>query len=207
MEKRFLSLPVPGIQLRAAAGADTRIDISAAEGMTGYAAKFNVRSSPLGGFVETIAPGAFDGCLDDDVVALFNHDPSMVLGRASAGSLRLSIDDTGLRYDCDLAGDDISTRVASYINDGRVSQSSFGFTVAPGGDEWDEGDDGAIVRTITRVGKLYDVSPVTYPAYPDATVSLRALYDADRQQRDAAVQAIRSREAARRARELDLLRC
>lgn len=211
--KRFLSVACPGLTLRAEgrelrsmADADTVIDLTAATELAGYAAKFDVRSLPLGGFIETIAPGAFDDCLDQDTCALFNHDASQVLGRASAGSLRIAIDATGLRYDCDLAGDDVSQRVAAYVADGRVSQSSFQFTVAMDGDQWDLQDDGVVLRTINRVAKLYDVSPVTYPAYPDAEVQLRSAFaEAQRAGIDLARAAAR-RAAAHRDRELELLK-
>lgn len=176
MEKRYQSAACTGIELRFAAGLadDVKVDISAAEAVAGYAAKFNVRSDPLGGFVEIIEPGAFDDVLGNDVVALFNHDPSQVLARSSAGSLKLSIDETGLRYEFALADDECSRRVAAFINDGRVRQSSFAFDVASGGDRWERQADGSVLRTITKFSRLYDVSPVTYPAYPDATVALRS---------------------------------
>lgn len=205
MEKRFLSAPSGDIELRA---------LDAGEGvegagrmLVGYAAKFNVRSDPMGRFVEEIAPGAFDGVLGNDVVALFNHDPSMVLGRSTAGTLRLSVDDIGLRYECDLAEDDVSLRVASYVADGRVRQSSFSFTVAMdgSGDDWQPSGDGMVLRRIKRIERLYDVAPVTYPAYPDASVALRAL-----EQGAAAAIAARDaelrRRASSRARELELIR-
>jgi len=176
MEKRYQSAACTGIELRFAAGLadDVKVDISAAEAVAGYAAKFNVRSDPLGGFVEIIEPGAFDDVLGNDVVALFNHDPSQVLARSTAGSLQLSIDETGLRYEFALADDECSRRVAAFINDGRVRQSSFAFDVASGGDRWERQADGSVLRTITKFSRLYDVSPVTYPAYPDATVALRS---------------------------------
>lgn len=208
MDKRFFSPVCTGIELRFAMGADSneiRVDISAAEAVVGYAAKFNVRSEPLGGFIEIIMPGAFDDCLGDDVVALFNHDPSQVLARTTAGSLRLSVDDIGLRYEFDLASDDCSEQVAAYINDGRVTQSSFAFDVASGGDQWEEQTDGSVLRTINKFRRLYDVSPVTYPAYPDATVALRSSAFADATKaKTAAETEVRTRRALARRRELEL---
>ncbi|MCU0892000.1 MAG: HK97 family phage prohead protease [Sandarakinorhabdus sp.] len=209
MEQRLRSAVCAGIELRfandPALNDGTRVDISAADGVIGYAAKFGVRSQPLGGFVEVIEPGAFDGVLEQDVVALFNHDPNMPLARTSAGSLRLSVDEIGLRYEFDLADDECSRQVASFINDGRVSQSSFSFTVAINGDRWDRMDDGVILRTIQRVERLYDVAPVTFPAYPDASVALRAEHLAKAQ---AQLQAFHRREAdirhRARAREIEL---
>lgn len=216
MEKRFLSAACEGLSLRFAEGMlgelpdDVTVDVSAAEAIVGYAAKFNTRSELLidkdgRKFVEVIAPGAFDDVLGDDVLALFNHDASMILARSSAGSLRLSVDDIGLRYEFDIADDDCSEQVAAYINDGRVRQSSFGFIVAPGGDTFEKLPDGIILRTVKRIVRLLDVSPVTYPAYADATVGLRAqaFDDAERAEAAAHADAI-NRAALRRRRELEL---
>jgi HK97 family phage prohead protease len=210
MEKRFLSPLCHGIELRFAdPGDDVRVDASAADGVVGYAAKFEVRSEDMG-FVEVIARGAFDDVLGDDVVALFNHDPNQPLARTIAGTLRLSVDDVGLRYEFDLADDECSKRVAAFINDGRVNASSFAFTVAIDGDRWEREADGTIKRTILKVGRLYDVSPVTYPAYPDATVALRAEVASNGMAAlaafEAAEKAAVEARARRRARELELAR-
>lgn len=203
MEKRFLSVAVDGIEYRAAAAGESDEKPIAAM-IVGYAAKFNVRSQPLGGFVEMIAPGAFDECLTGDTVALFNHDANLVLGRSTAGSLKLSVDDVGLRYECVLAGDEVSERVAAYIADGRISQSSFGFNIAMDGDRWDRLDDGVVLRTINRVERLYDVSPVTYPAYTQSEVMLRSAFEAVVAAETAAAADARHRRANARRRELEL---
>lgn len=142
--------------------------------IVGYGAVFNSRSEDLGGFTEIIAPGAFDSVLDDDVRGLFNHDENIVLGRTVSGTMNLSVDETGLRYeiippDTQLVRD----MVISPMKRGDVSQSSFGFFVED--DEWKEESVGVITRTITKVGRLLDVSPVTYPAYPDTKVAMRKL--------------------------------
>ncbi len=147
--------------------------------IVGYAAKFNTRSNNLGGFVEVIAPGAFDDVLDDDVRALFNHDRNFVLGRTKAGTLTLTIDEVGLRYE--ITPPDTQTvrdMVIEPMGRGDVNQSSFAFRLPSDGYRWDEGEDGVYIRTITRVSKLLDVSPVTYPAYNDTEASTRALEEA-----------------------------
>lgn len=149
--------------------------------LEGYAAVFNSRSEDLGGFFEEIAPGAFDGVLDDDVRALIDHDSGRVLGRSSAGTLRLSTDDVGLRYEVDLPDTQEARDLLTLIKRGDVRESSFGFSVASRGDEWDENEDGQIIRTIRKVGRLYDVSPVAFPAYPAATVAMRSLVHRARQ--------------------------
>lgn len=149
----------------------------------GHAAVFNSMSENLGGFREIIAPGAFDGVLADDVRGLFNHDESLILGRTTAKTLRISVDAEGLVYEIDPPETQYARDLLVSLGRGDVTQSSFAFRIAPDGDRWDENDDGVLVRTITRIGRLYDVSPVTYPAYPDTDSAKRALseYQAGRE--------------------------
>ena len=146
----------------------------AAMTIAGYAATFNNLSSDLGGFREQLSPGAFDGVLADDVRAAFNHDPDNILGRSSAGTLRLTVDGTGLRYEVDLPNNTLGRDLFESIKRGDIAESSFRFRIAPGGEQWNDTDDGTI-RTITEVSKLVDVAPVTYPAYPDATIAARSM--------------------------------
>lgn len=142
----------------------------------GYGAIFGVRSENLGGFREVIAPGAFDGVLEDDVRALFNHDDNIILGRTASGSLSIAVDSRGLSYKV-TPPDTPTVRdlVLEPMRRGDITQSSFGFNVARGGDDWEEDDDGVVVRTITKIKRLWDVSPVVFPAYPDTQVATRAL--------------------------------
>ena len=142
--------------------------------IVGYAAKFNSRSNDLGGFIEQIDPGFFDGCLDDDVRALINHDANLVLGRTASGTCKLSVDEFGLRYE-------IAPPETTYANDliismqrGDINQSSFAFNVdyENDGDSWEYDEQNDIyVRTLLKCKRLFDVSPVTYPAY-DQTQSM-----------------------------------
>ena len=144
--------------------------------IVGYGSVFNTRSENLGGFREVIAPGAFDSVINDDVRALFNHDHNFVLGRTKSGTLSLAVDEKGLRYE--ITPPDTQTVKDLLIEPLRrndIDQSSFAFSVARGGEEWDEDEDGVIVRTITKFSRLYDVSPVTFPAYPDAGAAVRSL--------------------------------
>lgn len=140
----------------------------------GYAATFNNLSSDLGGFREQLSPGAFDGVLADDVRAVFNHDPDNIIGRSSSDTLRLSVDGTGLRYEVDLPNNTLGRDLFESVKRGDIRESSFRFSIAPGGEKWNETDEGTI-RTITEVSRLVDVAPVTYPAYPDATIAVRSM--------------------------------
>lgn len=131
----------------------------------GYAAKFNRLSQNLGGFVEQIAPGAFAKTIQEaDVRALFNHDPNIVLGRNKAGTLRMSEDGTGLYYEVDMPDTTVARDLVESMRRGDISQSSFGFATVS--DEWGFTEQDFPLRTLGEV-KLYDVSPVTYPAYLD----------------------------------------
>ena len=141
--------------------------------LRGYAATFNNLSENLGGFREKIEPGAFDNVLSDDVRALINHDSNLILGRTKADTLFLSVDDTGLRYEINPPQTRYAADLLLSVKRGDVSQSSFAFSIDR--DSWDEDDDGRIIRTIHAVKRLYDVSPVTFPAYPDTAVAVRSL--------------------------------
>lgn len=140
----------------------------------GYAAVFNKDSEDMG-FIERIIPGAFKNALEkSDVRALFNHDPNIILGRTSSGTLELREDKHGLFMsvtppDTQLVRDMVMTP----IERGDVTQQSFGFTIKS--DEWTNLDKDTPIRTITEVRELFDVSAVVYPAYPDTTVALRSL--------------------------------
>ena len=143
--------------------------------ISGYAAVFNQLSENLGGFREQIEPGAFDDVLNDDVRALYNHEPHLILGRTTAGTLQLDTDSTGLSYRIDPPDTRYAQDLLISIKRGDVTQSSFAFRIED--DSWDEDDDGRLVRTIKRFKRLYDISPVTYPAYPDTTVAARSIMD------------------------------
>jgi len=162
--------------------------------LTGYAAVFDKESEDLGGFVETIAPGAFSSVLakNPDVRALINHDPNLVLGRTLAGTLLLREDEKGLLVEITLPDTQVARDLAVSIERGDVSQMSFAF-----GDVDDEVQkiNGRFHRRILSIGRLYDVSVVTYPAYPDTSVALRRI-DAWR--------AAKLKGAARKARERHL---
>ena len=151
------------------------------EKIVGYAAKFNRDSEPIGGmYIEQIAPGAFKKALKkSDTRALFNHNRDKVLGRVSAGTLKLEEDKTGLWIEIDPPDTSYARDLMSLIRRGDITQQSFGFTVAA--DAWEglEEKEGQVPkRTLKEIDMLYDVSPVTFAAYPDTGVALRHLDEA-----------------------------
>lgn len=148
--------------------------------ITGYAAPFNKWSQDLGGFREQVAPGAFKRAIAEgqDVRALFNHNPSVVLGRTKSGTLTLAEDSNGLRYEINPPDTQAARDLMASIRRADITGSSFGFIVRR--DQWSDDRDatGKLTgssRTLLDVD-LFDVSPVTYPAYPDSSVAMRAMW-------------------------------
>jgi len=146
--------------------------------LVGYAAMFNCESKDLGGFRETILPGAFKRSIDkgDDVKALFNHNPNAVLGRTKNKTLTLKEDERGLQFRCQLDPNQQAHRdLHAAIKRGDIDECSFAFTVPDGGQEWTTKrgtDDWMAARTLKDVN-LMDVSAVTYPAYEGTAVMAR----------------------------------
>ena len=136
----------------------------------GYASVFNSMSEDLG-FREVILPGAFRDVLDNDVRALYNHDSNYLLARTTSGTLELKEDDKGLYYRFEMPNTSYGNDMLELFRRGDLTQSSFGFTVEK--DNW-RMEDGQQVRYIERVGSLFDVSPVVYPAYSQASSGLRS---------------------------------
>jgi len=123
------------------------------------------------GAVERIMPGAFARAIEeDDSRALFNHEPDNLLGRTSADTLSLSEDKRGLRYEIIPPDTTIGRDVTEMVRRGDLQGSSFAFTTTD--EEWRK-EDGVMIRELRGV-KLYDVGPVTYPAYEGTTTGLRA---------------------------------
>ncbi|MFD1431377.1 HK97 family phage prohead protease [Lacticaseibacillus yichunensis] len=151
------------------------------QAITGYALKFNRQSDPLGygdyRFRETIDPHALDNADLSNVVALFNHDQSQVLGRTGI-NLTLTVDEVGLRYELTPLDTQLSHDLVENIRSGVVSQSSFAFTIPDDtdADKWTRDGDAEAPynRLIRSIDHIYDVSPVTTPAYPDTEVKVGA---------------------------------
>jgi uncharacterized protein len=164
------AVPLLAVESRSEEGAER-------EYIVGYAAKFGVNSLDLGDFIERIDPGAF-GIVSErrgrkkplETRALWNHDANFPLARYP-GTLKMSVDDVGLRYEFPVPDTSYGRDIASNIRSGIVKGSSFSFTVPSGGDSWAV-EDGRSIRTITRIDSLLDVGPVTFPAYPDADVKV-----------------------------------
>jgi len=150
------------VELRAELQGDT---------LAGRAAVFG-RPARLPGHWEQLAPGAFDAALErSDPRALVNHDRSLVLGRRSAGTLRLAADDDALLFEIDLPDTAYARDLRTLVGRGDIDGMSFGFT--PGDDTWSTAPDGAQLRTHTSVERLVDISVVTFPAYEGTSVALR----------------------------------
>ena len=140
--------------------------------LEGYFAVFNRNYEIFPGATESIAPGAFDGSINDDVRALYNHNSDIVLGRTSAGTMELRQDAHGLWGRVKINRDDTDAMNAyRRIQRGDITGCSFGFDIEA--QEVEYRDDGTVHWTITSIAPLYEVSPCTFPAYVDTTVVAR----------------------------------
>lgn len=139
--------------------------------LEGYAAVFGELSLDLGGFREVIMPGAFSESLGGDIRAVWNHDAKYVLGRTSNGTLQITEDDRGLRVRIYPPDTTWARDLLVSIRRGDVSQMSFAFRVPEGGEEWHSSGD-MLVRKVHKV-ELIEVSPVTFPAYPQTSIHVR----------------------------------
>jgi HK97 family phage prohead protease len=169
LPRRERRIVTGGAELRAAAGAPPKI---------GMRIPFGKRSEDMG-FTEIIDPGAFTKTLQEtgsDVVALWNHDPLWVLGRQSNRTLTVSLGPDNLDGEATLEADDpMHQHFARRVARRDVVGSSFGFETMR--DDWLTEPDGSVTRTLLEV-RLYDLSPVTFPAYPDSAAESRALREA-----------------------------
>ena len=171
MEKEIRNLG--DIQLRAEAG-------EASRHVEGYALIFDTQSEYLG-FYEKIERGAVTQEMIDqcDVFACFNHDMDKVLARSNngQGSLKLTVDDKGLKYEFDAPHSALGDELLEYLKRGDINKSSFAFYVDPADDESEEwtSNDGVYFRTIKKIASIVDVSPVWQPAYNDTSVLKRSL--------------------------------
>jgi len=174
----------------------------------GHAAVFDSLSQDLGflfPFKERISKGAFKASIEkDDVRALWNHDPNYVLGRNKANTLELKETSKGLKVRINPPDTQWAKDLTQSIQRGDVSQMSFGFIVEK--ESWTV-EEGLDIRTLERV-KLFDVSPVTFPAYLETDVGVRgALESYDRYKKETeTLAAAKAAEAERRKKELNELK-
>ena len=176
MEKEIRNLG--NIQIRAVDGESSRH-------IEGYALMFDTQSEYIG-FYETIERGAVtqemvDAC---DVFATFNHDTNKIFARANMGkgSLKLTVDDIGLKYEFDAPNTALGDELIEYLKRGDIDKSSFAFYIDPDDDEaetW-ELKDGVYFRTIHKIASICDCSPVWQPAYQATSVSKRSLEKRDK---------------------------
>lgn len=165
---------------------ELRIDDSLDGKIVGHASVFDSWSETLGGifpFKEIVRKGTFTETIKlDDIRALFNHDPNFVLGRNKAGTLELEEDEIGLRVVITPPDTSWANDLIKNLRRGDISQMSIGFIVLE--DTWGT-QDGIDIREIKKV-QLFDVSIVTYPAYTQTDVGVRAMesYKAYRSQLD-----------------------
>lgn len=174
MERRFITTTISAGSIRVDDGEEKNI-------LSGYAAVFYRDAEGFQfdwGFdlVERIMPGAFDKAIQGtdgrgDVVATFNHNSDNVLGRSTAKTLRLKVDDHGLHYSIDVPDTQIARDVVTHVKRGDIRGSSFMFDVT--GENW-RMEDGIDIREVTDVA-LWDVGPVTYPAFEATSVQARSL--------------------------------
>ena len=163
MEKEIRTFPL----------SELRVEGDKKPKILGYASVFNQKSDDLGGFREIVKPGAFAKTISEsDIRALFNHDPNYVLGRKKTGTLELAEDEHGLRISINPPETTWAKDLLTSIKRGDIDQMSFGFTTIK--DEWEKGIEGELnTRYLVEV-RLFDISPVTFPAYPQTTVAVRA---------------------------------
>ena len=168
----------------------------------GHAAVFGERSEDLGGFVEIIRPGAFAESLKrgNNVYLLHSHDVSRPLATTASGSLSLREDKRGLRFDARLADVGTGGEVGALIRRGDISKMSFGFFVRSAKDEEWRHVNNVLTRFINKAD-LVEISTVSFPAYPAASVSARSIVESmkeDIAKREAVQQAARQRERQRK---------
>lgn len=143
--------------------------------LAGYAAVFD-SPADMGPFVEVLRQGTFTRSLQQAgrIVALYDHERQSILGRVSAGTLRLRQDAKGLAFDLDLPDTSVGRDLAVLVQRGDVNGASFGFVTPAGGDRWQRRDDGKPLRELVDV-ELHEITITSAPAYADTSVALRCL--------------------------------
>lgn len=159
---------------------DVAVELRAEENsrtITGYAAVFDKLSEPIYWFREKIDKKAFDNADTKDIVAVLNHDTNIIFARTEAKNLKIEVDEKGLKYEFEAPNTTAGNDLLENVRIGNITKSSFAFTVRKvAWEEFEDSEDSNIdeLRTILEIKKVYDVSPVIRPAYPDASVGLRS---------------------------------
>ena len=164
-------------ETRTISAADTELRFDEAENrIVGYAAVFNNLSQPIAGqFRERILPGAFRNVSgEEDIISAVNHDDAKILGRRSAGNLELTVTKRGLRYSITPPDTTYVRDLVENIKAGNVAGSSFEFRGHSNGEAWVQAADGEPIRELRAID-VFEVGPVTRPAYPQTDVALRSL--------------------------------
>lgn len=177
--------------------------------LVGYAAVFYREDDPGTQFelwentYERILPGAFDGIAENDVRGLFNHDSDHILGRSKNGTMALTVDEIGLRYDITLPDTQAARDLAASVERGDIDGSSFAFRATSV--NWREETVNSTTTEIREIAgcDVFDVGPVTYPAY-EATTSEVAERSRDKWRFDREQESRRKRKRQRRLRLLSL---
>jgi len=204
--------------------AELRVDTAGygkkAPTIRGYAAKFNTLSQSMpiydegrmiGTFREQLVPGCFASSLaTSDVRCLINHDANQILGRNISGTLRMKEDETGLFFENDPPETSYSKDIQVSMQRGDISQCSFGFKVASGGDECRKDPDvpNGYIRSIRKIDQMFDVSVVTYPAYLDTNcdIAVRSIITNMKVEEESVKAAVKEQEEAERRHKVYIMR-
>jgi uncharacterized protein len=189
----------------AASGLEVRKASDGKQTLVGYAVRWDQLSEPICGmFREKVSAGAFiNSLMENNIRALWNHNPDLVLGATKSGTMRCKEDKNGLAFEIDLPDTQAGRDAAVTVSRGDVDGMSFGFNVRK--QEWDETDPKNIIRTLTDVD-LREISPTPFPAYSQTSVGMRSMADdfsefaearkiqADKMQAELSVNAFRIRK-------------
>jgi len=140
----------------------------------GYAVVYNRLSVDLGGFRERIMPGAFDSVLNRqrgraDLVSYYNHNPDILLGRESSGTLKVWSDEKGVGFEVTPPAS--RADIMELVQRRDVKGASFTFSVDKGGETFTTDENGRAIREV-RAATIYELGPVVQPAYPSTSVSV-----------------------------------
>ncbi|MBJ7624275.1 HK97 family phage prohead protease [Weissella confusa] len=163
-EVEYRAVPLNVGELRASQNDDSIGQIA------GYAIVWDTPSTNLP-FTEIIKAGALDGVDLSGVLALYNHDFANVLGRVDSGTLKLNIDNHGLHFVLDIPDTTLGHDVYTNIKNGNLKGVSFRFTIADGGEQWQQ-INGRPTRVISKIATMREISLVSVPAYDDTSVEV-----------------------------------